>query len=166
MIEAIKEYFGYIPMATKPVVIVIAVPPMMRKGEYDDVIAIRHPLESFRKFTNVPYVMGDLVDGGDGYEWGYTGCGPTDFAFNTLLHFTDHDEAVARAFHTHFRDEFLWHMPKEGGRIPKEVIFDFLQKMKITRPQLLADVRRGFDAIAKVRHAVIAAENLPGTPKE
>jgi hypothetical protein len=153
-----KEFFRSPPKIVTEV-IVIEVPPMMRKGEFADVIAIRHPQHNFTRFTNVPYVMGDLVDAGEGYEWGYGGCGPTNFAFNILLHFTDHDEAVTRAFHMEFRDEFLVNMPKETGRISKEDIFDFIEKMKVTRPRQLESVRRDMELAAQFRRAEIKAEN-------
>lgn len=157
--EAIKELFGQKPKEIRREVVVIEVPPLMRKGEFNDVIAIRHPLKDFTRFTNVPYVMGDLVDEGAGFEWGYSGCGPTDFAFNILLHFTDHDEAVARAYHMEFRDEFLSDMPREGGRIQKDIIFDFVKKMTITKPGQLERVRMEFDLMARTRRAEILAQN-------
>jgi hypothetical protein len=159
MMEAIKELFGQKPGEVRREVVVIEVPPLMRKGEYEDVIAIPHPLKDFTRFTNVPYVMGDLVDGRAGFEWGYSGCGPTDFAFNILLHFTDHDEVVARAYHMEFRDEFLKDLPREGGRIPKMVIFDFIKKMAITKPGQLERVRNELDLMAKVRRAEILPQN-------
>ena len=159
MMEAFKELFGQKPKDVKREVIVIEVPPLMRGGEFDDVIAIRHPLKDFTRFTNVPYVMGDLVDEGAGFEWGYSGCGPTDFAFNILLHFTEHDEAVARAYHMEFRDEFLSDMPREGGRIPKVGIFDFIKRMTITKPRQLELVRTEIDLTARMRRAEILAQN-------
>ncbi|MBX3040637.1 MAG: hypothetical protein KF789_08025 [Bdellovibrionaceae bacterium] len=128
----------------------IEVPPLLRKGEYADVIAIRHPLDSIIKFTNVPWFMGDNMDEAMGYEWGYSGCGPTDFAFNILLHFTDHDEGVARAYAIDFREEYLRTMPKDGGRIKKEDIFDFIERMKVTRPDLLEMVRKHLDLTTPV----------------
>ena len=142
VIESLHEFFKPRRQIEKPKVIVIEVPPLMRKGEYADVIAIRHPLESFTKFTNVPWVMGDNMDEAMGYGWGYSGCGPTDFALNILLHFTDHDEAVARAYAIDFREKYLRTMPRDGGRIKKEDVSHFIECMKVTRPDLLEMVRK------------------------
>lgn len=150
MIESLQEFFGGKRRAEKPKVIVIEVPPLMKKSEYVDVIAIRHPLDSFRKFTNVPWIMGDNTDEAMGYEWGYSGCGPTDFAFNILLHFTDHDEAVARAYHIEFREEYLRNMASEGGRIAKEDIFTFLERMKLHKPGILEMVRKNLELTTKI----------------
>lgn len=119
----------------------IEIPPLLKRGEYSDVITIRNQQQIFHKVTNVPYVMGTLMDKGGGYEWGYGGTGPTDFALNILMHFTDHDEAVARAFHIEFRDKFLLNMPLEGGRITKDEIFALIENMKAKYPEQLEGVK-------------------------
>ena len=150
MIESLQEFLGAKRRKETPRVIVIEVPPLMKKSEYADVIAIRHPLDSFRKFTNVPWIIGDNTDEAMGYEWGYSGCGPTDFAFNILLHFTDHDEAVARAYSIDFREEYIRTMPKDGGRIKKEDIFDFIERMKVRESGLLEIVRMHLDLTTPV----------------
>ncbi len=151
MIESLQEFFGGKRREfEKPKVIVIEVPPLMKKSEHADVIAIRHPLDSFRKFTNVPWIMGDNTDEAMGYEWGYSGSGPTDFAFNILLHFTDHDEAVARVYSIDFREEYIRTMPKDGGRIKKKDIFDFIERMKVRKPGLLEIVRTHLDLTTPV----------------
>jgi len=149
MIKSLQEFFCGKRRIEKPKVIVIEVPPLMKKSEYADVVAIRHPLDSFRKFTNVPWIMGDNMDEAMGYEWGYSGCGPTDFAFNILLHFTDHDEAVARAYHMEFRDEYIRTMPYDGARIAKEDIFDFLERMKMTKPGTIERFRKDLELTAQ-----------------
>ncbi len=151
VIESLQEFFKPRRRIEKSKVIVIEVPPLMRKGEYADVIAIRHPLDSFVKFSNIPWVMGDNMDEAMGYEWGYSGCGPTDFAFNILLHFTDHDEAVARAYAIDFREEYIRTMPRDGGRIKKEDIFDFIEHMKVTKPGLLEMVRKQLQLTTPVK---------------
>lgn len=139
MREYIEKVFGWKTIVQKPKL--REVPVLMERGEYKDVIFFRDPDEGFRKFSNVPYVIGGLADKGNDYEWGYGGTGPTDFAANILMHFANHDEAVARAFHLDFRDKFLVNMPKPGGRIPKEDIFAFIETMKAARPDLLEQVR-------------------------
>lgn len=151
MIESLQQFFSGKHRLEKPKVIVIVVPALMRKGEYADVIAIRHPLDSFTKFTNVPWVMGDNMDEAMGYEWGYSGCGPTDFAFNILLHFTDQDKSIARAYAIDFREEYIRTMPIEGGRIMKEDIFDFIERMKVTKPGLLEMVRKHLELTTPVK---------------
>lgn len=151
VIESLQEFFKPRRQIEKPKVIVIEVPPLMRKSEYLDVIAIRHPLDSFTKFTNIPWVMGDNMDQAMGYEWGYGGCGPTDFAFNILLHFTDQDEAMARAYAIEFRDEYIRTMPRDGGRIKKDDIFAFLERMKVTKSGLLEMVRKNLELTTPVK---------------
>lgn len=152
VIESLQDFFGSKRrQIEKPQVIVIEVPPLMRMGEYADVIAIRHPLDSMIKFTNVPWVMGDNMDEAIGFEWGYSGCGPTDFAFNILLHFTDHDEAVARAYSIDFREEYIRTIPRDGGKIAKEDIFDFIERMKVTKPGLLKMVKKHLELTTPVK---------------
>ena len=152
MIKSLQEFLsGKRHQIEEQKVIVIEVPPLMRTGEYADVIAIRHPMNPFKRFTNVPWVMGDNVDEALGYEWGYSGSGPTDFAFNILLHFTDHDEAVARAYAIDFREEYLRTMPKHGGRIAKEDIFAFIERMKVAKPGLLEMVRKGLELTTPIK---------------
>lgn len=130
-IKALQELFNFNDNKTQaPKVIVIEVPPILNKGDFSDLIAIRHPLNPFKKFTNIPWTMGDNMDEAAGYEWGYSGCGPTDFALNILLHFTDQDENVARAHHIEFREKFIRTLPKDGGRIMKDDIFAFLERIK------------------------------------
>lgn len=151
VIESLQDFFSSKRrQIEKPKVIVIEVPPLMRKGEYADVIAIRHPLDSFIKFTNVPWVMGDNMDEAMGYEWGYSGCGPTDFAFNILLHFTDRDETVARAYAIDFREEYIRTISRDGGKIAKEEIFDFIERTKVTKPGLLEMVRKQLELTTPV----------------
>lgn len=149
MIDSLQGFFGRRPLKENPKVFVIEVPPLMRPSEYADVIAIRHPVNPFRRFTNVPWVMGDNAEEGQGYEWGYSGFGPTDFALNILLQFTDGDEAVARAYCIDFRDEYVRRLPSEGGRIAKEDIFSFVERMKLSNPEILDMVRRDLELMAE-----------------
>lgn len=140
IIESLQELFcGDCHQTQEPSVIVIEIPPLMRRGEYADVIAIRHPLDVFMRYTNVPWVMGANMDEALGYEWGYSGCGPTDFALNILLHFTNYDKALANDNVIDFRDKFVRTLPKEGGRIKKEDIFNFIDEMKAKNNGKLLD---------------------------
>ena len=149
MKEYMEKFFGWKTVMQKPRL--LDVPALMERGEYRDVVFFRDPDLGIRKFSNVPYVIGTLADKGNGYEWGYGGTGPTDFAANILMHFADHDEAVARAFHIEFRNRFLVNMAKAGGRIPKEDIFSFLETMKTAQPDLLEQVRADMFAALRSR---------------
>lgn len=103
--------------------IYISFSSILQKGEYADVIARRNPA----KFTNIAWIDGDNMDGRDGFEWGYYGCGPRDFAYNILLHFTDGDDSFAEKYCIDFAVQFLKPLPIEGGRICKEEIFTFIE---------------------------------------
>lgn len=56
-----------------------------------------------------------------GFEWGYGGSGPADFALNILYWFTQDREFSERA-HQDFKWSFISRMPDEGGTIPGHVI--------------------------------------------
>lgn len=121
----------------RPKVVEVEVPLMMPLGEYHDVIAIR-ARNSGQTFTNVAYAAGTFTNGDDAnFGWGYVGTGSLDFAESILMQFTNHDLAVSKAFRDAFCLEFLLNMPKPGGRIPKEFIFDFIERMKETKPELI-----------------------------
>lgn len=124
----------------RPKLAVVEVPPIMQLGEYQDVIAIR--TTSSERYSNVPYVVGTLADGASSYGWGYVGTGSLDFAANILLHFSDHDHAVTNAYRNAFCLEFLASMPQSGGRIPKEFVISFIERMKESRPDLLEAARQ------------------------
>jgi hypothetical protein len=128
--------------ANKPRVVEVEVPRQMPLGEHGDVIAARGRYDN-RKFTNVAYSASTFDRGGDdNLDWGYVGTGSLDFAESILMHFTNHDKVVTRAFRDEFCLEFLANMPKPGGRIPKEFIFDFIAKMKETKPELVEAQKR------------------------
>ncbi len=52
----------------------------------------------------------------DGFEWGYAGSGPADFALNILRVF-DLDFKLAFLLHHRLERELLVRFPKEGGAI-------------------------------------------------
>lgn len=132
----------------RPKVVEVELPPFMQLGEHHDVIAVKDRWRGIR-YTNVPYVIGTLADGAAGYSWGYGGCGPLDFAANILMHFTNHDYAVTKAYRNAFCAEFLLNMPESGGRIPKEFIFDFIEKMKTMRPDLLEQAKKDLTPVKR-----------------
>lgn len=61
-----------------------------------------------------------------GFEWGYGGSGPADLALNVLLYFVGENEAVA--LHQHFKWEFLANAPKEGLRMPRHQIQEWINQ--------------------------------------
>jgi len=130
----------------RPKVVEVEVPQVMQLGEYEDVIAISTRYDD-RRYSNVPYVIGTLAHGAASYSWGYVGSGPLDFATNILFHFTNHDLVVTTAFRNAFCAEFLVPMPRPGGRIPKEFVFDFIEKMKVTKPELLEKAKKDLGLI-------------------
>lgn len=64
----------------------------------------------------------------DGFEWGYGGSGPADFALNILVLFVD----ISTAFwlHQNFKWEFVARLPTEGGDIPGEKILEWIRRQR------------------------------------
>ena len=69
-----------------------------------------------------------------GMEWGYHGSGPADFALNILAMFTD--KKTAMRLHQEFKRIFVATLPREGGRIKKQDILDFIQANSKQFPHL------------------------------
>ena len=69
---------------------VVKAPPLLERGELGDVVAIRSDADN-SKCTNIRWVLGRWHECA-GFEWGYAGQGPTDFARNILMHFTEDRE--------------------------------------------------------------------------
>ena len=78
----------------------------------DDIAIIR--LADGSKLTNVPRVY--VNHSPTGFDWGYGGSGPADFAFNILLLFTT--AYVAQRLYHDFKWEYLAPLPDKGGIIP------------------------------------------------
>jgi hypothetical protein len=57
----------------------------------------------------------------DGFEWGYGGSGPAQFALAILLDLTD-DGDLAESLHQEFKRRFVATAPKEGFRLAEEAI--------------------------------------------
>jgi len=74
--------------------------------------------------TNVPCRI--TYHSPDGFEWGYGGSGPSDFALNILSIFIGQD--LAFQYHQDFKWEFIAPLPPEGGTIPMEIILDWIEK--------------------------------------
>jgi len=73
--------------------------------------------------TNVPRLI--TRHSPDGFEWGYGGSGPSDFALNILLAYTG--IATADKLYQDFKWQFIANMPKAGGTITKEQILSWLE---------------------------------------
>lgn len=108
--------------------VAIPAPRVLRKGEIADVLTVRDCDYGLVRYTNISWVLGDWHPNA-GFEWNYGGAGPTDFARNILMHFTE-DADFSRKFQVDFRDEFIVPMPMEGGRIRKEAIFAFIAEKR------------------------------------
>jgi len=76
--------------------------------------------------TNVPRRI--INHSPDGYEWGYGGSGPADFALNILSIFMGQDEAWK--YHQDFKWDFIAKLPYEGGTIKREDILAWIKKLK------------------------------------
>jgi hypothetical protein len=73
--------------------------------------------------TNVPRVI--IRHSPDGFEWGYGGSGPTDFALNIMLLFLDLVDADK--IYQKFKGRFIANMPKQGGTIIRTDIINWME---------------------------------------
>lgn len=91
------------------------------KGWNEDVICKRtvNGLE-----TNVPRRF--TYHSPDGFEWGYGGSGPADFAWNILSIFMGKKES--EIYHQDFKWDFITPMPFEGGVIKRKDILNWIEK--------------------------------------
>jgi hypothetical protein len=62
----------------------------------------------------------------DGFEWGYGGSGPADFALNILSIFMGQEEAWK--YHQDFKWAAIARMPHEGGIIRRADILEWIKK--------------------------------------
>lgn len=75
--------------------------------------------------TNVPHTW--VHHSPDGFEVGYGGSGPADFALNILLFYgLEKDEAWR--LHQDFKWKFVATLPREGGIILREAILKFIRE--------------------------------------
>jgi hypothetical protein len=82
--------------------------------------------EGWNILTNIPQV--EVYHSPSGFEWGYGGSGPADFALNILMLFTD--KKTAYALHQAFKWDFIAAMPKEGGTIKGDDIKRWIEYQK------------------------------------
>jgi hypothetical protein len=73
--------------------------------------------------TNVPRRI--IYHSPDGFEWGYGGSGPADFALNILSIFIGQE--LAFRYHQDFKWAFIAKMPQKGGLICHEAILQWLE---------------------------------------
>jgi len=99
-------------------------------GFEGDVICKRG--EGWNKYTNIPQI--EVYHSPAGFEWGYGGSGPADFALNILMLFTD--KKMAYTLHQGFKWKFVATMPKEGGTIKGEDIKHWIEENKPERELL------------------------------
>jgi hypothetical protein len=73
--------------------------------------------------TNVPRRI--IWHSPDGFEWGYGGSGPSDFALNILSIFIDQD--LAERYYQDFKWAFIAPMRREGGVIHQQDIWKWIK---------------------------------------
>jgi len=74
--------------------------------------------------SNVPQRI--VYHSPDGFEWGYGGSGPSDFALNILSVFIGQE--MAYLYHQDFKWKFISGMPHEGGTIKRETILEWIKE--------------------------------------
>ena len=61
----------------------------------------------------------------DGFEWGYGGSGPSEFALNILAAYVTREQA--ERWYQDFKFEVIAALPHEGGTIKKEDILKWVE---------------------------------------
>jgi hypothetical protein len=89
------------------------------KGFSEDIICSR---DADGTHTNVPRRV--VRHSPAGFEWGYGGSGPADFALNILSVFIGQEKA--EGLYQDFKWDFIASMPREGGVIPCEAILSWV----------------------------------------
>lgn len=106
----------------------VSTPRILQPREFEDVIAVRNGNLGLQRRTNISWVLGDWNPEA-GFEWGYLGQGPRDFARNILMHFSM-DEEFCFEHEIEFLEKFVSQLPREGGRIKKQQILKFIADKK------------------------------------
>jgi len=78
--------------------------------------------------TNVPRRI--IKHSPTGFDWGYAGSGPADFALNILSVFLGEEKARRGGLYQSFNFDFIVKLPPEGGIIKKEAIINWIDKKK------------------------------------
>jgi len=91
---------------------------------YDDIKCSRDELGFIT--TNVPHRI--VKHSPDGFEWGYGGSGPADFALNILSIFIGQEEA--EKYYQQFKKDFIITLPETGGIIKRCDILHWIEEKK------------------------------------
>jgi hypothetical protein len=75
--------------------------------------------------ANVPHRI--VRHSPDGFEWGYSGSGPSDLALNILSIYIGQAAAERGGLYQDFKDRFISPMPEQGGVIRREDILNWLK---------------------------------------
>ena len=77
--------------------------------------------------TNVPQRI--ICHSPDGFEWGYGGSGPADFALNILSVYIGEEEA--NMYYQDFKWNFIALLHRDGGVIEKKHIMDWIKEKRL-----------------------------------
>ncbi len=102
----------------------------MKPGEKGDLI-IRRANVGHGNVSNVHKRFGLSQD----INWGYTGTGPHDLALNVLFHFSDQNEAFARAFAGDFVEDVVQYLEQVPQRITGEFLKSWVAERMALAPQ-------------------------------
>jgi hypothetical protein len=91
--------------------------------DFGDVICSRDMNETS---SNVPHRI--VRHSPDGFEWGYGGSGPSEFALNILSVFIGQREAERH--YQSFKWDFICDLPREGGTIKRDDILKWVEKKR------------------------------------
>jgi len=80
-------------------------------------------------WTNVPRRI--TKHSPDGFEWGYGGSGPADFALNILSVYIGQAAAEAGGLYHDFKFQFIAAIPYEGGIIKRDYIVEWLEDKRV-----------------------------------
>ena len=78
--------------------------------------------------TNVPQRI--IRHSPDGFEWGYRGSGPADFALNILSCYIGEDKAKSGGLYQAFKEQFIATLPFQGGMIKQEDVMAWLEEVQ------------------------------------
>jgi len=92
-------------------------------GEVQDVIFKDRLTTENLNPTNIHQVIGTS----EGMSWGYIGQGPTDFAINTLLHFSKGDLEFVKNYGYDFLTDVVAHLPQGSGVLPAGIILSWMK---------------------------------------
>ena len=128
---------------TNPISVELGIGPVCRGGYFDyqlefDFEEDSMKAEAINNFGDVKYWRDE--DGANsnvphrivrhsptGFEWGYGGSGPAEFALNILSCYIG-EEAADRGLYQSFKWEIISALPHEGGVIKREAILEWLKE--------------------------------------